>query len=159
MLLVIGAVILIAVVGQYFVNRHVGDVQDSIRDQQAQARVNQLHACQLGNRRLRRTINQRVVSPIRAVLSLSPESRHFARIFRTVPYANCGNLYPVEGEPHPPFYRSAPLPPLLKPRREGGTTSQPQSQQGRQLASHPRPVAQAQALSLRRVLRLALHLP
>lgn len=95
-----------AILGQGWINHN-------LREQQDNQHAAQLHACQQGNLRLRRTINQRIVAPIRAVLSGSGQPEK-AKLFHTVPYAICANLYPSSGSPHGPFFRDAPLPPLLK---------------------------------------------
>lgn len=80
----------------------------------------QVAACQLGNRKLRRKINQRVVAPlhdlivgVRSITPGGPVTDVLDRALdelQTVPYALCNHLYPASGKPQPPFFRRAPLP-------------------------------------------------
>jgi hypothetical protein len=91
---------------------------DKLDARQSDQHAAVLHACQLGNLRWQ-IVNQRIVAPIRDVLSRSGDRRD-VREFRTIPFNNCTNLYPTSGDPVPPFFRHAALPPLLSFRKKGG---------------------------------------
>lgn len=119
------------------VNPNNADIQRALGAGATQSIENNVAACQLGNRKLRRKINQNIVRPIVDVLAVtpnpSPEFQEAASGFATVPYARCHRIYPLDGsEPEPPYYRQAKLPPPIPhaavPRRqsqERGTSPAP----------------------------------